>query len=206
MFISMRSIRAAAAGAMGVGALTGVMLFGAIPEADAAPAPAPATTLRSPDQAAYLTFRKPPRCRRPGGAMAAGAVASGTVALVEAVGAMVAVAGAAVAVAGVAVVGVAAAGAAAGVTAVLVAAVGAPVAASLTTVAVSGRGSEPLRTWGAANLRLPESLVSRPAKGGNPCRSGTCQAGMAPFGALRVAGRPSSRSAMMLSCTSEVPP
>lgn len=43
MLISMRSIRGAAAGAMGAGALTGVMLFGAIPEADAAPAPAPAT-------------------------------------------------------------------------------------------------------------------------------------------------------------------
>jgi hypothetical protein len=43
MLISMRSIRGAAAGAMGAGALTGVMLFGAIPEADAAPVPAPAT-------------------------------------------------------------------------------------------------------------------------------------------------------------------
>jgi hypothetical protein len=44
MFISMRSIRGAAASAMGAGALTGVMLFGAIPEADAAPAPPPATS------------------------------------------------------------------------------------------------------------------------------------------------------------------
>ena len=44
MFISMRSIRGAAAGAMGAGALSGAMLFGAIPEADAAPAPAPATS------------------------------------------------------------------------------------------------------------------------------------------------------------------
>ena len=44
MFISMRSIRGAAAGALGAGALTGVMLFGAIPEADAAPAPVPASS------------------------------------------------------------------------------------------------------------------------------------------------------------------
>jgi hypothetical protein len=44
MFISMRSIRGAAAGALGAGALTGVMLFGTIPEADAAPAAAPATS------------------------------------------------------------------------------------------------------------------------------------------------------------------
>jgi hypothetical protein len=43
MFISMRSIRGAAVGAMGAGALAGAMLFGAIPDADAAPAPAPAS-------------------------------------------------------------------------------------------------------------------------------------------------------------------
>jgi hypothetical protein len=44
MFISMRSIRGAAAGAVGAGALTGAMLFGSIPAAEAAPAPAPATS------------------------------------------------------------------------------------------------------------------------------------------------------------------
>jgi hypothetical protein len=44
MIISMRSVRGAAAGAMGAGALAGAMLFSAIPEADAAPAPLPATS------------------------------------------------------------------------------------------------------------------------------------------------------------------
>ena len=37
--ISPRSVRKAAAGAVGAGAIAGAMLFGAIPEAQAAPAP-----------------------------------------------------------------------------------------------------------------------------------------------------------------------
>lgn len=41
---SLRSIRGAAAGAVGVGAVAGAMLFGGMPAAQAAPAPAPATT------------------------------------------------------------------------------------------------------------------------------------------------------------------
>jgi hypothetical protein len=44
MMISTRSVRTAAAGAVGAGALTGAMLFGGIPVAQAAPAPAPATS------------------------------------------------------------------------------------------------------------------------------------------------------------------
>src|SRR5580693_1078062 len=44
MLISLRSVRGAAAGALGAGALTGAMLFGSIPAAEAAPAPAPATS------------------------------------------------------------------------------------------------------------------------------------------------------------------
>src|SRR5271168_5203037 len=40
MLISLRSVRGAAAGAVGAGALTGAMLFGSIPAAEAAPAPA----------------------------------------------------------------------------------------------------------------------------------------------------------------------
>jgi hypothetical protein len=44
MLISLRSIRGVAAGAVGAGALTGAMLFSAIPAAQAAPAPAPATS------------------------------------------------------------------------------------------------------------------------------------------------------------------
>ena len=44
MLMSLRSVRGAAAGAVGAGALTGAMLFGAIPEAQAAPPPAPATS------------------------------------------------------------------------------------------------------------------------------------------------------------------
>ena len=41
--ITLRSIRTAAAGALGAGALSGAMLFGTIPAAEAAPAPAPVT-------------------------------------------------------------------------------------------------------------------------------------------------------------------
>jgi hypothetical protein len=41
---SLRSIRGAAAGVVGAGAVAGAMLFGGIPAAQAAPAPAPATT------------------------------------------------------------------------------------------------------------------------------------------------------------------
>ena len=44
MLISLRSVRSAAAGAVGAGALTGAMLFGSIPAAQAAPAAAPATS------------------------------------------------------------------------------------------------------------------------------------------------------------------
>ena len=44
MLISLRSVRGAAAGAVGAGALTGAMLFGSIPAAQAAPAPAPGTS------------------------------------------------------------------------------------------------------------------------------------------------------------------
>lgn len=44
MMISLRSVRNAAAGAVGAGALAGAMLFGSIPAAEAAPAPAPATS------------------------------------------------------------------------------------------------------------------------------------------------------------------
>jgi hypothetical protein len=44
MLISPRSVRKAAAGAVGAGALTGEMLFGGIPAAQAAPPPAPGTT------------------------------------------------------------------------------------------------------------------------------------------------------------------
>jgi len=44
MLISMRSIRGAAAGAVGAGALTGAMFFGGTGIADAAPAPSPATS------------------------------------------------------------------------------------------------------------------------------------------------------------------
>jgi hypothetical protein len=44
MMISLRSMRNAAAGAVGAGALAGAMLFGSIPAAEAAPAPAPATS------------------------------------------------------------------------------------------------------------------------------------------------------------------
>jgi hypothetical protein len=39
--ISLRSMRGAAAGAVGAGAVAGAMLFGGIPAAQAAPAPAP---------------------------------------------------------------------------------------------------------------------------------------------------------------------
>nr|WP_325502664.1 hypothetical protein [Mycobacterium sp.] len=44
MLISLRSVRKAAAGAIGAGALTGAMLFGGIPAAQAAPPSAPGTT------------------------------------------------------------------------------------------------------------------------------------------------------------------
>jgi hypothetical protein len=44
MLISLRSVRGAAAGALGAGALAGAMLFGGTPVAEAAPAPAPATS------------------------------------------------------------------------------------------------------------------------------------------------------------------
>lgn len=42
MMFSLRSVRGAAAGAVGAGALAGAMLFTGIPAAEAAPAPAPA--------------------------------------------------------------------------------------------------------------------------------------------------------------------
>jgi hypothetical protein len=44
MLISLRSVRKAAAGAIGAGALTGAMLFSGIPAAQAAPPTAPGTT------------------------------------------------------------------------------------------------------------------------------------------------------------------
>ena len=44
MLISLRSVRKAAAGAIGAGALTGAMLFSGIPAAQAAPPSAPGTT------------------------------------------------------------------------------------------------------------------------------------------------------------------
>jgi hypothetical protein len=44
MLISLRSVRKAAAGAIGAGALTGAMLFSGSPAAQAAPLPAPGTT------------------------------------------------------------------------------------------------------------------------------------------------------------------
>ncbi|WP_025736507.1 hypothetical protein [Mycobacterium genavense] len=44
---SLRSIRCAAAGAAGAGAVAGAMLFGGMPAANAAPAPAPATTFQT---------------------------------------------------------------------------------------------------------------------------------------------------------------
>jgi hypothetical protein len=44
MLISLRSVRKAAAGAIGAGALTGAMLFGGVPAAQAAPPSAPGTT------------------------------------------------------------------------------------------------------------------------------------------------------------------
>jgi hypothetical protein len=51
MLISLRSVRGAAAGALGAGALTGAMLFGGTPMAEAAPAPAAATSfaMAAPD-------------------------------------------------------------------------------------------------------------------------------------------------------------
>ena len=48
MFISMRSIRGAAAGAVGAGALAGAMLFGSIPAAEAAPTPATNVAIAGP--------------------------------------------------------------------------------------------------------------------------------------------------------------
>jgi hypothetical protein len=47
--ISLRSVRGAAAGAVGTGALAGAiaMVFGGIPAAQAAPAPAPATSFET---------------------------------------------------------------------------------------------------------------------------------------------------------------
>src|ERR1700747_1442998 len=47
MIISLRSVRGAAAGTVGTGALAGAMLFGGIPAAQAAPAPAPATSFET---------------------------------------------------------------------------------------------------------------------------------------------------------------
>ncbi|WAJ45725.1 hypothetical protein OK015_04245 [Mycobacterium sp. Aquia_216] len=44
---SLRSIRGVAAGAIGAGAVAGAMLFGGIPAAQAAPAPAPATSFET---------------------------------------------------------------------------------------------------------------------------------------------------------------
>ncbi len=44
---SLRSIRGAAAGAVGASAVAGAMLFGGIPAAQAAPAPAPATSFET---------------------------------------------------------------------------------------------------------------------------------------------------------------
>ncbi|HWF29965.1 MAG TPA: hypothetical protein VG327_16625 [Mycobacterium sp.] len=45
--ISLRSTRNAAAGAVGAGALAGAMLFGGMPAAQAAPAPAPVTSFET---------------------------------------------------------------------------------------------------------------------------------------------------------------
>src|SRR5689334_9013628 len=45
--ISRRSLRGAAAGAMGAGAVAGALLFGGAPMAQAAPAPAPTTSFAS---------------------------------------------------------------------------------------------------------------------------------------------------------------
>jgi hypothetical protein len=45
MTISLRSVRNAAAGAVGAGALTGAMLFGGVPVAQAAPPPAAGTSI-----------------------------------------------------------------------------------------------------------------------------------------------------------------
>ena len=45
MIISLRSIRNAAAGAMGAGALAGAMVYSGTPAADAAPVPNPATSV-----------------------------------------------------------------------------------------------------------------------------------------------------------------
>jgi hypothetical protein len=44
MFMSMHSIRGVAVGAVGAGVLTGAMLFGGAPTAQAAPEPAPASS------------------------------------------------------------------------------------------------------------------------------------------------------------------
>src|SRR3984957_9903352 len=44
---TLRSIRGAAAGAVGASAVAGAMLFGGIPAAQAAPAPAPATSFET---------------------------------------------------------------------------------------------------------------------------------------------------------------
>ena len=45
MTISLRSVRNAAAGAVGAGALAGAMLFGGVPVAQAAPPPAAGTSI-----------------------------------------------------------------------------------------------------------------------------------------------------------------
>ena len=47
MTMSLRSVRGAVAGALGSGALTGAMLFGGIPAAQAAPAPAHAISFET---------------------------------------------------------------------------------------------------------------------------------------------------------------
>jgi hypothetical protein len=62
MLSSLRSVRKAVAGAVGAGALTGAMLFGGTPAAQAAPAPAPATSF-----AAFGPHGGPGIPERPGG-------------------------------------------------------------------------------------------------------------------------------------------
>lgn len=47
MMVSVRSMRNAAAGAAGAGALAAAMLFGGVPAAQAAPAPTPATSFET---------------------------------------------------------------------------------------------------------------------------------------------------------------
>jgi hypothetical protein len=69
MTISLRSVRGAAAGAVGAGALTGVALFGGMAVAQAAPTPAPATnfTAAGPHGPDVVPTRGGPGGGGPGG-------------------------------------------------------------------------------------------------------------------------------------------